>query len=54
MKRHKITKVDEGGIAEELGIEEGDFLLAINDKEIEDIFDYDFICLLYTSPSPRD
>ena len=25
MKRHKITKVDEGGIAEELGIEEGDF-----------------------------
>ena len=42
MKRHKITKVDEGGIAEELGIEEGDFLLAINDKEIEDIFDYDF------------
>ena len=24
MKRHKITKVDEGGIAEELGIEEGD------------------------------
>ena len=43
MKRHKITKVDEGGIAEELGIEEGDFLLAINDKEIEDIFDYDFI-----------
>lgn len=43
MKRHKITKIDEGGIAEELGIEEGDFLLAINDKEIEDIFDYDFI-----------
>ena len=32
MKRHKITKVDEGGIAEELGIEEGDFLLAMTKK----------------------
>lgn len=43
MKRHKITKVAEGSIAEELEIEAGDILLAINDKEIEDIFDYDFL-----------
>lgn len=43
MKRHKITKIDADSIAEELGIEAGDYLLAINDKEIEDIFDYDFL-----------
>ena len=43
MKKHLICGVDEGSIAEELEIEAGDFLLAINDKEINDIFDYHYL-----------
>ena len=38
--KHVINKVQKGSIAEELGIEVGDILLAIDDKEIEDVFDY--------------
>ena len=38
--KHIINKVQKGSIAEELGIEVGDILLAIDDKEIEDVFDY--------------
>ena len=44
-KKHKIIQVEEGSIAEELGIEPGDVLLSINDKEIEDVFDFDFLCM---------
>ena len=40
--RHIIDKVLEGSIAEELEIEAGDELLAINDQSIEDIFDYQY------------
>ena len=40
MKEHVISKVDTGSIAEEMEIAPGDVLLAINDKEIRDIFDY--------------
>lgn len=40
--RHIIDKVLEGSIAEELEIEVGDELIAINDQEIEDIFDYQY------------
>ena len=39
---HIINKVIEGSIAEELEIEAGDELLAINDQPIEDIFDYQY------------
>ena len=39
---HVIDKVLEGSIAEELEIEAGDILVAINDREIEDIFDYQY------------
>ena len=44
MKNHKhiITGVMPGSIAEEMGIEPGDRLLAVNGHEIEDIFDYQF------------
>ena len=38
--KHIINKVYKGSIAEELGIEVGDILLAIDEKEIEDVFDY--------------
>ena len=45
MHEHTIIKIKEGSIAEELGIEPGDVLLSINDKEIEDVFDFDFLCM---------
>ncbi|MCM1058144.1 MAG: DUF512 domain-containing protein [Firmicutes bacterium] len=44
MKRtHVIKKVLPGSIAEELEIEPGDRILSIDDTEIEDIFDYQFL-----------
>ena len=44
MKKHEIKNVIENSIAWELGIVPGDFLLTINENEIEDIFDYQFLC----------
>lgn len=41
--KNKISKIIEGGIAEELGIEKGDILLSINGVEIVDIIDYKFL-----------
>ena len=44
MKHEHIVKaVEPGSIAEEMGIESGDKLLSINDKEIEDVFDYHYL-----------
>ena len=40
---HIIKNVLTGSIAEELEISAGDKLLAINDQEIEDVFDYHFL-----------
>ena len=40
---HLIGRIDEGSIAEELNIEPGDKLLKINDKVIEDIFDFQYL-----------
>ncbi len=37
---HIIKEVEPNSIAEELEVEAGDVLLAINDQEIEDVFDY--------------
>ncbi len=42
-RQHVISKVIEGSIAEELEIEVGDILLSIDNTEIEDIFDYQFL-----------
>lgn len=39
---HRIKSVLSGSIAEEMGIEPGDILLSINNKQIEDVFDYRF------------
>lgn len=39
---HKISRVLPGSIAEELEIEPGDVLLAVNDQSIEDVFDYHY------------
>ncbi|ROR29389.1 putative radical SAM enzyme (TIGR03279 family) [Mobilisporobacter senegalensis] len=42
-KRHIIKCVEEGSIAEELGITSGDILISINDTRPKDIFDYEFL-----------
>lgn len=41
--KNLIKEVLPGSIAEEVGIEVNDFLLSINDKEIDDIIDYRFL-----------
>ena len=41
-KGHLIGRVLPQSIAEELGIEPGDRLLAINGQEIMDVFDYQY------------
>lgn len=42
-KENVIISVEPGSIAEELGIEPGDVLVSINDKEILDVFDYRYM-----------
>lgn len=41
---HLIRGVDEGSIAQEMGIEGGDELLTVNGQAVEDIFDYRYLC----------
>ncbi len=40
---HRIREVAPDSIAEEMEIEQGDVLLAINEQEIKDVFDYRFL-----------
>ena len=42
-KKHRVSSVLPGYIAEELEIEVGDVLISIDDTPIEDIFDYQFL-----------
>ena len=42
-KGHLIKEVLSGSIAEELEVEAGDYLLAVNGEEVEDVFDYRFL-----------
>ena len=42
MKEHLISNVLPGSIAEEMEIEKGDYLLTVNGRELEDIFDYHY------------
>jgi len=42
--KHIIKEVKKGSIAEEMELEPGDEVISINDTEIEDIFDYQFLC----------
>ncbi len=42
-KAHVIQTVHQGSIAEEMGLEPGDKILAIDSTDIEDIFDYQFL-----------
>ncbi|AYD40004.1 DUF512 domain-containing protein [Clostridium fermenticellae] len=41
--KNEIISIKPESIAEELGIEIGDFLISINDKEVKDIIDYKFL-----------
>lgn len=43
MRKHIISTIEEGSIAEALEIEVGDKLVSINNKEINDIFDYHYL-----------
>ena len=40
---HVVKEVIPGSIAQEMGIEAGDVILAVNDNEIEDVFDYRYL-----------
>ncbi len=42
-KKHVVYKIEKGSIAEEIGLEPGDALIAVNGKKIEDVFDYHFL-----------
>ena len=42
-KRHVISRVLPGSIAEELELEPGDVLTAINGQPVEDVFDYRYL-----------
>ncbi|WP_099467670.1 DUF512 domain-containing protein [Konateibacter massiliensis] len=42
-KGHIISRIVPGSIAEEMEIEVGDSLISINDKVIEDVFDYQYL-----------
>ena len=44
MIKHRISGIMPASIAEELEIQSGDFVLQINGQEIEDVFDYEFLC----------
>lgn len=41
--RHKIISVEPYSIAEEIGMEPGDYLISINDQYMKDVFDYHFL-----------
>lgn len=43
MKNHIVKRVIPGSIAEEMGFEPGDAVVKINNEEIEDIFDYQYL-----------
>ncbi len=43
MKEHIIKRIVPGSIAEEMGLEPGDRILKINNQEIQDIFDYQYL-----------
>lgn len=42
--KHKITQIDEGAIAQQLGIRPDDLLLSINGEIVQDLIDYQALC----------
>ena len=57
MKKHYIKEIKEDSIAEEMEIEAGDYLLTVNNEEINDILDYkyqmfdEYVTLLIEKPN---
>ena len=43
LKQNVIIKIEKDSIAEELGIEAGDILLAVNGQSVKDVFDYRYL-----------
>ena len=43
-KGHRIQAILPDSIAEELALQPGDLVLAVNDQIIEDVFDYEYLC----------
>ena len=43
MNKHIITKIDEGSIAEEVGIFIGDELMTINGNVMQDVLDFKYL-----------
>lgn len=43
VRGHIIKEIKPGSIAEELELERGDQVIAVNDKKIEDVFDYQYL-----------
>ncbi len=60
IKGHLIKNIAAGSIAEEMEIEPGDRLLCVNEKEIEDVFDYhyavndEYLVLLIRKPDGEE
>lgn len=42
-KGHLIAAIEPGSIAEEMELEAGDYVIAVNGQELEDVFDYQFL-----------
>ena len=40
LKQNVIIKIEQDSIAQELGIQAGDVLLAVNGQNVQDVFDY--------------
>ena len=40
---HLIAAIEPGSIAEEMELEAGDYVIAVNGQELEDVFDYQFL-----------
>ena len=40
----KVSKTEKNSIAEELGLEQGDILLSVDDVAMKDFLDYQFLC----------
>ncbi len=42
-KGHLIAAIEPGSIAQEMELEAGDYVIAVNGQELEDVFDYQFL-----------
>ena len=42
-KGHLIAAIEPGSIAQEMELEAGDYVMAVNGQELEDVFDYQFL-----------